>query len=149
MSRLVSVTYKSKKDTWLIMVIYGGVWASLAECVTLAISGCPWIFVTTLFALGVVLPVWILQTTFYVLDDEQLCVRSGPFGRSIPLTKIQSVKRTCSMLSSPALSLDRVQIRYDHLGIFSLVLISPENRDQFLADLENRRNCLGRRAQRA
>ena len=61
--------------------------------------------VATLFALGVVLPIWILRTTFYVLDDEQLCVRSGPLGWSIPLTKIRSVKRTCSMLSGPALSL--------------------------------------------
>ncbi|SAY38711.1 PH domain-containing protein [Candidatus Synechococcus spongiarum] len=62
------------------------------------------------------------------------------------LVKIKSVKRTRGLLSGPALSLDLMQIRYKHFGGFCLVLIFPENHDQFLADLENRRNCLSQRA---
>ena len=139
---LASVTYNSKKDTWLIMVIYGVVWASLAGCATLVLSGSPidLFIAASMFIGGVILPIWLVRSTFYVLDDQQLAVRSGPFRWSIPISKIKSVRRTRSMLSGPALSLDRVQIRYGRFGIFGMVLISPENRDQFLADLENRRS---------
>ena len=142
----MSVTYKSKKDTWLIMVICGVVLASLAGCVTLVLSGSPidLLIAASMFIGGVILPIWLVRTTYYVLDDQRLAVRSGPFRWSIPIAEIKSVRRTRSMLSGPALSLDRVQIRYGRFGIFGLVLISPENRDRFLADLENRRSRIAR-----
>lgn len=148
-STLASVPYKSKKDTWLIMVMYATVCGALAGCVTLASSGLPGDLVSAalLFAVGVVLPLWLMRATFYVLDDQRLAIRCGPFRWSIPLAKIRSVKRTRSMLSGPALSLDRVEIRYGRFGMFGFVLISPERRDQFLADLENRRSRLAREAQ--
>ena len=135
---MASVTYKSKKDTWLIMVIYAAVCGALAGCVTLAFSGLPRDLVSAafLFVIGVVFPLWLMRATFYLLDDRRLTIRCGPFRWSIPLAKIKSVKRSRSLLSSPALSLDRVQIRY---GRFGSVLISPEHRDRFLAELENRR----------
>ena len=136
---MTSVTYKSKKDTWLMMVIYGSVLAALAASVTLVVSGSPadLLIAVSLFAAGVIFPIWLVRTTYYVLDDQQLIVRSGPFRWSILLARIDSVKRSRNILSSPALSLDRVQIRYDH---FRFVLISPEDRDRFLAELENRRS---------
>lgn len=143
-SVLASVTYKSKKDTWLIMVIYVAVCGALAACATLAFSGFPGNLVSAafLFGIGVVLPLWLIRATFYVLDDQRLAIRCGPFRWSIPLAKIRSVKRTRSMLSGPALSLDRVHIRYGRFGMFGFVLKSPERRDRFLADLENRRSRL-------
>lgn len=148
---MATVTYKSKKDGWLIMVIYGVVLASLAGSMTLVLSRTVMNLFTAavMFVLGVILPMWLVRTTYYVLDDRQLAVKCGPFNWSIPLAKIRSVKRTRSMLSGPALSLDRVQIRYGRLGIFGLVLISPENREQFLSDLENRRNRLAQGARSA
>ena len=111
----MSVTYKSKKDTWLIMVIYGVVWASLVGCATLVLSGSPSdLFVAAfMFIGGVILPIWLVRSTFYVLDDQQLAVRSGPFRWSIPVTKIKSARRTRSMLSGPALSLDRRFVMVD------------------------------------
>lgn len=136
---MASVTYKSKKDTWLIMLIYVAVCGALAGCVTLAFSGLRGDLLSAafLFVIGVVFPLWLMRATFYVLDDRRLAIRCGPFRWSIPLAKIKSVKRSRSMLSSPALSLDRVQIRY---GRFGSVLISPEHRGRFLAELENRRS---------
>ena len=146
---LATITYNSKKDTWLMIVMYGAATAALAGCVTLASSGLPGDLVSAafLFIVGVVLPLWLIRATFYVLDDQRLAIRCGPFRWSIPLAKIRSVKRTRSMLSGPALSLDRVQIRYGRFGMFGFVLISPERRDRFLADLENRRSRLAREAQ--
>ena len=68
--------------------------------------------------------------------DDQLFVRCGPFRWTVAVASIESVKRTRNAMSGPALSLDRVQIRY---GRFRSILISPDQRDQFLVDLENRR----------
>ena len=146
---MASVTYKSKKDTWLMMVMYGAVCAALAGSVTLALSGLPGDLVSAvfLFVVGVVLPIWLMRATFYLLDDQRLAIRCGPIRWSIQLARIRSVKRTRSMLSGPALSLDRVQIRYGRFGMFGFVLISPEPLDQFLADLESRRSRLAHEAQ--
>lgn len=146
---MASVTYKSKKDTWLVMLMYGTVCAALAGCVMLVTSEAPTdlFVVAVVLVAGVILPLWILRSTFYVLDDQRLAVRCGPFRWSIPLARIRSVKRSRSMLSGPALSLDRVQIHYGRFRLFGVVLISPEHRDRFLADLENRRSRLTRGAQ--
>lgn len=128
------------------MLLYAAVCGAIAGSVTLALSGLPGDLVSAafLFVVGVVVPLWLIRATYYVLDGQRLAIRCGPFRWSIPLEKIQSVKRTRSMLSGPALSLDRVQIRYGRFGMFGSVLISPEQRDRFLADLETRRNRLAR-----
>lgn len=147
-STLASVTYKSKKDTWLVILIYGTVCACLAVYVLPLLTSprltlAALLVAAPLIAMGVLFPIWILQTTYYLLSDEQLLVRCGPFRWSIPLEEIQTVRRSRSMLSGPAMSLDRVEIRYSRYGS---VLISPERREQFLVDLENRRRRLAREA---
>jgi hypothetical protein len=52
----------------------------------------------------------------------------------VPLAKIRSVKPSWSLLAAPALSLRRVKITFDH----GSCLISPRDREGFIADLEAR-----------
>ena len=75
------------------------------------------------------LPVWLLLATNYRTDAESLYVRSGPFSWTIPLAEIESVKPSRSSLSSPALSLDRLEIRYSG---GKRILVSPRDRDSFI-----------------
>lgn len=80
-----------------------------------------------LLSLG--LPLWLLFTTSYRVDAQSLSVKSGPFSWTIPLAEIQSVEPSRSSISSPALSLDRLRIRY---GNGKSILVSPADRENFL-----------------
>ncbi len=67
------------------------------------------------YALTIVLLWWPLWSTRYVVDQEQLTIRSLCFKWIIPLSAIQSVSEQRS-ISSPALSLDRLKIEYLKAG---------------------------------
>ena len=82
--------------------------------------------VVALCTLG--LPVWLALSTSYVVGPQQLKVRSGPFSWSIPLADINSVTASRSGLSSPALSLNRLEIDY---GRGRKLLVSPVDIDGF------------------
>ena len=72
------------------------------------------------------------------MSASELFVRCGPFSWTIPIREIESIESTSSALSSPALSLDRLRIRYGQRW----VMISPEPRQAFLQQLEHRRKTL-------
>ena len=84
----------------------------------------------SLFCLA--LCVWTLLGTYYVVDATSLVVRSGPFHWIVPLRNIRSVQSTRDIRSGPALSFDRLRIEY---GAGRVLLISPREKDAFLADL--------------
>lgn len=70
------------------------------------------------------LPVWLLLSTYYLVEADTLKVRSGPFSWSILLNEIKIVKPSRSVLSSPALSLNRLEIQY---GQGQTILVSPKD----------------------
>jgi len=74
------------------------------------------------------LPVWLLLSTYYLVEVGTLKVRSGPFSWSIPLNEINSVRPSRSVLSSPALSLRRLEIQY---GRGQTILVSPKDIEGF------------------
>jgi hypothetical protein len=84
---------------------------------------------------GAALPWWILNTTDYTLTNRSLEIRCGPFHWSVQLDSITRIQRTRSSVSSPALSLDRLRIQH-RAG--AQVMISPEKRQDFLAELRRR-----------
>ncbi|MCZ2155465.1 MAG: PH domain-containing protein, partial [Bryobacterales bacterium] len=86
--------------------------------------------------LGVLAFMWMLAYPCeYLFEAKYLIVRSGLLRIRIPLLAITSVKPSRNPLSAPAWSLDRLDIRY---GRTKRVLISPREKDAFLADLELR-----------
>lgn len=144
-----ATVYPSKRDPWLAVVL----WISVATMlfgawVVWQVPGrspyqLAWTAVFLLFA-GFI--VWILHGTRYELRDEALVIRAGPFrwGRSVHA--IREVRPTRNPLSSPALSLDRLAIRFR--GHRLPVMISPLRREEFLADLLTRAPHLVRRDDR-
>ena len=78
---------------------------------------------------GVALPVWLLLATHYTITGENLKIQSGPFSWVIAINEITTIKETRNPLSSPALSLDRLQIFYK--GGKS-VMVSSKNKQAFL-----------------
>lgn len=79
--------------------------------------------------------------THYIIDSEnkQLVIRTlyGLSKRRIEIMNISKIKKTNSMMSSPALSFRRIRIYY--IGRFQLkcrLMISPVNQDEFIAELK-------------
>lgn len=128
-------TFKSKVDAWLVIVLAVSTVVLIAGlAATLYSRPDPLAVVVMLAAtlLFLLLVGSILLRTYYRVDAGMLTIVSGPLRRSVAIDQITSVERTRNPLSSPALSLDRLRIRY---GDNKSVMISPADRDKFLKAL--------------
>lgn len=79
-----------------------------------------------------VLIVWLLAGTHYTIDGNHLIVKAGPFGWQIRISEVESVTAARTLLSGPALSLDRLIIRYSG---GKRLIVSPDDKHQFAAAL--------------
>ena len=70
----------------------------------------------------------MLVGTHYTVDENALRIACGPFRWTVPIDAIKSVEATRNPLSSPALSLDRLQIDYGKRRI----MVSPADKNGFL-----------------
>lgn len=126
--------FKSKIDWWLAIIIWGSMIFSIGIGIYAIFTKNPSLLdliLTTLLA--IMLPIgvlWMCLTTFYVIEDNVLIIQYGPFKKLVQLDSIQTVRKTNNPLSSPALSLKRLEITY---GKYDMVLISPKKRDEFIA----------------
>jgi hypothetical protein len=127
--------FRSAVDTWFYIValvlpaailIFVAANVGAAHTETMVIIGG-----SAVIALG--LPVWLLLSTYYDIQAGVLTIRSGPFRWSVPISDITSVEASRSLLSSPALSLNRLEIQY---GRGKTVLVSPK-------DIQGFRNAIG------
>jgi hypothetical protein len=126
-------TFRSKVDVWFVtsavVVIGVGVMGAIAAA-TAGTALLP--VVIALPAIGLVL--WIWRSTRYVVTDTSLRVRCAFVNVVVPLSAITSLRRTSTVLSAPALSLDRIEVQ--HAG--GAVVISPAQREQFVAAITSR-----------
>ena len=131
------LAFNSKIDLWMLTVLLTAVAACLWGVAKIwdASSAMLWLL-TPVLAVGILLPLWILGTLKYFMSDETLRVRCGPFRWLIQIRDIRSVTPTNDPKSSPAMSLDRLEIDY---GDDKSLLIAPEPRAEFLRQLEHRR----------
>ena len=134
--------YKSKKDQWLVWITWFSNSIIIASVVYLFyIEG-----ITTyslVYGISMILVVlflyYLLNLTYYVIKDSELLVRSFFFKWTIDINTIQKIFPTNNMLSSPALSLDRLMIIY---GDDKKIMISPENKNEFLNDIASQNRDL-------
>lgn len=85
------------------------------------------ILITVIFILH------LFSTTYYLIAGDQLRIKSGFFvDMTISIPSITKIRETHNPVSSPALSLHRLEIKYNR---FDYVLISPKDRTHFIADL--------------
>ncbi len=131
--------YESKRDAWIIVLIWIGVLmclfgvaAQLASSATLVLK-----VVTAIIALlAVGFMLWTLYGIRYTLTDAALMIRCGPFRYRVPLDRIESVRPTRNPLSSPAASLDRLRIEWNKGR--RRIMVSPLQKKEFMRDLERR-----------
>jgi hypothetical protein len=134
-----SIRYESRKDKWFTIIIWLTILICFFTIAIVSIKGENLVFdiIFTLLMLGTVL--FLLFTyydTYYILSDKELFIKSGFIKQTIPLETIKELKKVTDILSSPALSVKRIRIT--HQKSFVGVQISPEDRDEFLTEINAR-----------
>ncbi|MGL1005844.1 PH domain-containing protein [Vibrio vulnificus] len=126
-------TFKSKIDLWLGLTlgcsVIVSVWGAWDLFMNQASVG-NYFTACFLLLLGAGLPIWLLIGTKYSVAGSVLKVSSGPFRWQIELSAIDNVKSSRSILSGPALSLDRLEIEFES---GKRILVSPKDKSSFLA----------------
>jgi len=131
-------SFSSKVDAWVAVAIASGPVAALAAAIGGSVSGAPgtaivgWLMVVAVAALYV-LVVWPIA---YELHPTELVIRFGRVRTRIAYGDIRGVEPSRSLVAGPSYSTDRLAI--DRGGRGLPVLVSPANRDRFLADLDMR-----------
>lgn len=122
-----SQTFRSRVDTWyyVVLVVIG---AMIAHALGRPDANVTTIGIVVLLVVGLGLPIWILLDTRYIVTADTLKVRAGPFRWTIDRRDITGLAASRSPLSSPALSLERIEIRH---GRNRRLLVSPDDRDGF------------------
>jgi len=121
--------YKSKIDLWLIIIltlVFGGIVIFSIikkEWIGFIIAIIPTIFIWNMF-----------RSTYYIITEEELIIRCGIFYKLvIKITDIRKISESNDLISSPALSIDRLEILYNR---FDTILISPKKKYELLQSIE-------------
>ena len=124
------MVFRSKIDLWLLIVLIAAAVFPLTQAISALQHGISWIphaLILGLLAGGLL---WLLRSTNYTVDQKTLVIQSGPFRWLIPKDEITRVVPSKSIISSPALSLDRLRIDYG--GGRNSILVSPKDKTGFL-----------------
>lgn len=128
-------TYPSKIDAWLVCVLGSAVLLPIVAGLLIArVSWSGALFSFLIAAFDVALLRGLVFPCRYTFFDDELRIDAGFLTWRIPYRDIRSVEPSGSPLSSPALSLKRVKIVYGR----SSILVSPEPREEFIAELRSR-----------
>lgn len=134
--------YKSKCDRWLIAVLLISPLILLYALIEVTQRGqVPAIIIVSLALLmNLGIYAFFIYPLYYRLDSDHLLIRYGICRKRIPYDQIMSAYPSMNPINSPALSLDRLAITYGQAE--DLILISPKQRDSFLAELAIRANLI-------
>ena len=77
----------------------------------------------------------ILFHTDYTIKEDKLKIRCGVlFSMTLSIDRITEISHKPTILSSPALSMKRIGLRY---GRTNWVYVSPKNQEDFISDLKS------------
>ena len=121
----METTYKSKIDIGLMfpifMVLFG-------VCVFMVFIRA-WVGFTIILLLFTFI-IHMLLTTQYKIIGKTLIIKSGIFvNKLVNIDTIRKITETNSIVSSPANSLDRLELSYNK---FDRIIISPKDKDGFI-----------------
>ena len=126
-----SIRFRSKVDLHIALMPVIGLIAAFSAG---ANAQRPSIVPVAVVAAAIGFVAWIFFGTHYTFAGDLLIVQCGPFRRRIRTSSIRQVRRTRTMLSAPALSLDRLELS----GTEGVVVVSPRDQQPFLEALTSR-----------
>jgi hypothetical protein len=134
-------SYPTAYDTWLVALVVAALvvpWILiLVDDDVQPVPTSMWLLLGGTTVLVVALLRFFAWPVRYTIDDDVLIVRSGWIRYRIVLGSIVRVERSRSPVSSPAWSLKRLRVIFrTGRNMNSELLISPRDRDRFVAELE-------------
>ena len=135
------ITFQSKRDSWLIILLLSALLFILVVPVFFGIQQDELTavqLVPTIIVLGAVsgLLAWILLDTRYVIRDAQLFYYSGPLRGTIKIDTVRKIETDNSFLKGntmkPSLSTKGFVIYYNK---FDDIFISPKDQEGFLKQM--------------
>lgn len=127
----------SKVDSWLVIVIVATTLISIYSIWSIP-SNEQWIGYIVFLPTVVILLSFLLNT-YYVFEEEHLLCMVGFFPLKIRYENIKSIKKVKNLLSSVALSSDRIEIKEKNKNYFiGTTYISPKDKDEFYEELKMR-----------
>lgn len=122
-------TFKSKKDWWVTAIFFG--LCAIMLCTSVSELHNVVLWAITIATITLLLDMYF--NTDYTIGNGLLIVRCGFFIRSkYEIKDIKKVERTRCLISSPALSADRLSLK---IGKYDELIISPADRKDFIATL--------------
>ena len=133
--------HRSKVDGWLGFLILGLFLSGVVSAgwgVFLLLSGGLGfgLYILLSGAFLIALIVGLVWPVHYTLGAEELIVQSGLLRSRYRYEILTGAAPSRNVLSSPALSLDRIKITYK--GRIGFFMISPDDKDRFMRDLAER-----------
>lgn len=129
----MATRFRTKVDAMLVVPLAVGLGLPLLLIVRGLAEGRP--MVGAVVPLALLIAILPLNLISYQVTDQELIVRQGWLRWRMQLERIQVLKATRAMWSSPALSLDRIEIRTDR-GLW--LLVSPADKAGFVSALRER-----------
>lgn len=129
--------FLSTKNNFTFFTLWAIVIGMAALVVNSVISDNLSIAPTIILSLVIVMIVWVLVDTRYVIKTNFLLYRSGPFRGRIDITKIKKIKIHSGLFvpvsMKPSLDTNGLIITYNQ---YDDVFVSPKNRSIFLEELK-------------
>ena len=77
---------------------------------------------------------YMFLNTIYTTENEKLYIKYGFFKyRPVNIMKMKKVSKSYNLISSPAVSFDRIEITY---AKFEEIIIFPKHKTKFVEDLQ-------------
>lgn len=131
---MASVMYKSKVGWWIPVVVV----FSVSACLLGPFLEGDYLSGIILSAGVLAIELFIFTGVKYKICGERLGIRNFYRWTWFPIDKISEIKSTKSFLSAPALSFDRLAIRFSDKSILKSAMpleISPKDAEAFIAHL--------------
>ena len=120
--------YRSKLDAWIVVLF--SVIFLITMILPLLEGNFTGLWITLPMAIFII---HLFSNTYYTISGNTLHVKSGfMVNRTINIAAIRKIEETNNMISSPATSLDRLEIFYSK---YESIIISPKNKADFIADI--------------
>jgi len=121
--------FKSKIDLWFVILV-----SILFTLILIRLAyDQNWVgFIFIIFVISYV--IYSFSTTTYSIEGDKLKIKCGYFFNFlIEIKDIKTISETFNIISSPALSFNRLEILYNK---FDTLLISPKDKNRFLETIK-------------
>ncbi len=91
------------------------------------------LWLTIFLSVLMILILYVFFGMVYTIEDNMLKIKVGFIKyKPIPIAEIKEISKSYNIISSPAASFDRIEIKY---GKYDEIILSPKNKFQFAEEL--------------